>query len=212
MKKILVSLLTIAAVTFSATAQTTDNSTTKKDNPHKEWKQHHKGMDMDQLNLTQSQKDQLKASHENYRKQLQELNKNESITVKEFRDKKYALKKQQKTDFLALLTPDQKTKLDQLKQQRQQQHEMMAAKHLDKMKLKLNLTDDQVAQIKANRENIHSKIKAIKDNDNLSRTEKKEQLETLRNEKKDSFKKILTPDQLNKLEEMKKSRMDKNPT
>jgi Spy/CpxP family protein refolding chaperone len=212
MKKILVSLLAIAAVTFSAAAQTTDNSTAKKDNLHKEWKHHNKEMVMDQLNLTQSQKDQLKALHENYRKQMQELNKNESITVKEFRDKKYALKKQQKADFLALLTPDQKTKLDQLKQQRQQQHEMMAAKKLDKMKLKLNLTDDQVAQIKANRENIHSKIKAIKDNDNLSRTEKKEQLETLKSENKGSFKKILTPDQLNKLEEMKKSRMDKNPT
>jgi Spy/CpxP family protein refolding chaperone len=212
MKKILVSLLAIAAFTFSAAAQTTDNSTANKNNPHKEWKLHHKGMGMDQLNLTQSQKDQLKASHENYRKQMQELNKNESITVKEFRDKKYALKKQQKTDFLALLTPDQKTKLGQLKQQRQQQHEIIAAKKLDKMKLKLNLTDDQVAQIKANRENIHAKIKAIKENDNLSRTEKKEQLETLRTEKKDSFKKILTPDQLNKLEEMKKNRMDKNPT
>src|ERR1700753_3776027 len=105
MKKIFVSLLAIAAVTFSAAAQTTDNSTAKKDNQHKDWKQHHKGMG-DQLNLTQAQKDQLKASRENYRKQLQELNKNESITVKEFRDKKYALKKQQKADFLAVLTPD----------------------------------------------------------------------------------------------------------
>jgi Spy/CpxP family protein refolding chaperone len=211
MKKAFLSLVIASSLAFSAGAQTTNTTTAPADkmNHAKEW-HHHKGMEMmKQLNLTQDQKNQLKASRDDYRKQLQELNKNENITVKEFRDKKYALKQQQKATFLSILTPDQKTKLEQLKQQREQQHEAMAAKHLDKMKMQLNLSDDQVAQIKAQRQSMHEKLEAIKDNQNLSRTEKKEQLEALRTENKESFKKILTPDQLNKMDELKKERMQK---
>jgi len=211
MKKIFVSLLAISAFAFSAGAQTPDNGAPNNSMPqHKEWNHGHRGgMDWKQLNLTQTQKDQLKAYREEYKKKLQELDKNESITVKESRDGHYALRQEQKQKFLSVLTPDQKAQLDQMKQQRQQQHEAMAAKKLDRMKVILDLTDDQVAQIKAQREEIHAKIKAIREDQNLGREDKKEKLEAIRNENKDSFKKILTPTQLNKLEELKKDRMDR---
>jgi len=211
MKKIFVSVLAISAFALSAGAQTVNNSTPAPamNKEHKEWNHQHKGMGMKELNLTQDQKDQLKANREEYRKQLMAINKDESQTVKEMRDKKYALKQEQKAKFLNILTPDQKAKLNQLKQQRQQKHEEMAAKRLDKMKTNLNLTDDQVAQIKSQQESIHSKMKSIKENQSLDRVSKKEQLQALRTESKENFKKILTPDQLNKLEQMKKDRMEK---
>jgi protein CpxP len=85
----------------------------------------------------------------------------------------------------------------------------MAAKRLDKMKTNLNLTDDQVAQIKNQQQDMHTKMQAIMEDQNLSRVDKKQQLEALRTQSKESFKKILTPDQLNKMEEMKKERMEK---
>ena len=211
MKKIIGSLLIISAFAFSANAQTASNNTSNTTVPaHNQWHHHHKRMDMmKQLNLTPDQQHQLKAYHKNYREQMQALNKNESITVKEFRDKKYALHQDEKAKFLSLLTSDQKNKLDQLKQQRQQQHEAMAAKRLDKMKTKLSLSDNQVAQIKSQMQDIHSKMKAIKDDQSLGRLEKKQQLEALKSESKENFKKILTPDQLNKMEELKKERMQK---
>jgi len=210
MKKIFVSLLAISAFAFSAGAQTTDNAAADKPDQHKQWNHGgHRGggMEWNKLNLTQEQKDQLKAYREEYKKKLQELDKNESITVKESRDRHYALRQEQKAKFLSVLTADQKAQLDQMKQQRQQQHEAMAAKKLDRMKVILDLTDDQVAQIKAQREEIHAKIKAIKEDQNLGREDKKEKLEAIRMENKDSFKKILTPTQLNKLDELKKDRM-----
>ena len=118
MKKILAGLVVLTmAFTISAAAQNAAPQTKNKTSFNHKGNHHH-GMSS-QLNLTESQKSQLKANREDYKKQLDELNKNESITVKEFRDKKYALKKEQKQKFLALLTPEQKTKLEQLKQQKE---------------------------------------------------------------------------------------------
>ncbi|UAY51593.1 hypothetical protein [Ferruginibacter albus] len=209
MKKIFLSLLAVVMLGVAVNAQTTKAADNKQAFHHK-GKFHKKGIAFKQLNLTEDQKQQLKANNEEYKKQLQKLNKNESITVKEFRDKKEALRKQQKEKFMALLTPEQKTKLEQLKQQQKQQREMAAAKRMEKMKTNLGLSDQQVAQLKQQHQNFKSKIQSIKENDKLSRTEKREQLEALKNENKDSFKKILTPDQLNKMEELKKNRMNKN--
>lgn len=207
MKKIFAGLIMLATVfTFSASAQAPQTKQEgKKAFSHGRSHRHHEMM-LSQLNLTEDQKKQLKADNEDYKKQLQALNKNENITVKESRDKKYALKKERKQKLMALLTTEQKAKLEQLKQQKEQQRQQMADQKLDKMKAKLGLSDDQVAQIKDQRKTTHDKLKAIKENDKLSRTEKKQQLDAVKNDSKESFKKILTPDQLNKMEEMKKAR------
>lgn len=198
-------MLAFASFIFSASAQEQ-----RKIKHH----QHHSanGMMMKELILTQSQKEQIKASHDGYKKQLMELNKNEGITVKEARDKKEALRKEHKDKMMALLTPEQKDKLIQLKKDGAVKHEAMAAKRLDKMKANLNLSDAQVAKIKAAKETTHAQLKAIKENEQLSRTEKKEQLMALKEQNKNSFKNILTPEQLSKMEEIKKMRMEKRQT
>lgn len=180
MKKIAAVMLAFASFIFSASAQEQRNI--------KHHQHHHaNGMMMKELTLTQSQKEQIKASHDGYKKQLMELNKNEGITVKEARDKKEALRKEHKDKMMALLTPEQKDKLIQLKKDRAVKHEAMAAKRLDKMKATLNLSDAQVAKIKAAKETTHAQLKAIKENDQLSRTEKKEQLMALKEQNKNSF-------------------------
>ena len=60
-------------------------------------RQHMRGMDMKQLNLTEAQKEQFKAQKESFRKQMEELKKNDNITVKEWRSRMEALRKDQKT-------------------------------------------------------------------------------------------------------------------
>ena len=142
MKKIVAVMLAFASFIFSASAQ--------EQRKMKQHQHHHaNGMMIKNLNLTQSQKEQIKASHDSYKKQLMELNKNESITVKEARDKKEVLRKEQKEKMMALLTPEQKDKLIQLKKDRAVKQEAMAAKRLEKIKATLNLSDVQVAKIKA---------------------------------------------------------------
>ena len=77
------------------------------------------------------------------------------------------------------------------------------------MKAKLNLSDDQVAKLQSSRQATRDQFKAIKDNSQLSRSQKKEQLMALREQTKNNFKSILTPEQISKMEEMKKTRIAK---
>jgi Spy/CpxP family protein refolding chaperone len=202
MKKIIVVMISLVGFIFSINAQ----DFSKKKIHHQP---NRSAMMLNELNLTTAQKEQMKANQESYKKQMIELNKNVNITVKESRDRKEALHKEQKEKMMNLLTADQKNKLAQLKKDREAKHEMEAAKRLDKMKTNLNLSDDQVAKINAARQATQAQLKAIKENDQLSRTEKREQLIALKEQNKDSFKNILTPEQISKLEEMKKIRMDK---
>ncbi|MEI9934667.1 MAG: hypothetical protein WDM71_07380 [Ferruginibacter sp.] len=206
MKKILITLLVFSTITFSAVAQ--ENIPSQDMAGQHQWHHQHM-MDWKTLNLSQDQIAQIKAYNKTYRGQLQQLNKNESITVKEYRDQLYALHNEHKAKIKSILTEDQKTKLLGLRNEHMEQHDSIVAKRLDKIKIKLGLSDEQVAQIKAQREAIHEKIVSVRDNDSLTREQKREQLLSIKNESKENFKKILTPDQLNKLEQLRKAKMDK---
>lgn len=201
MKKIVLAIFAVTTMFGAASAQKT-----KEFKKRKPGYGHHHTMQMRELNLTDAQKNQLKQDNEAFRKQMEELKSNEKITVKEQRDRKEALLKERKEKFEALLTPEQKAKMAELKKQREQKHKEMAGARMEKMKTKLGLSDDQVQQLKSNNEALGAKMKAIKENDKLSRQQRKEQLSALREEQKASFKKVLTQEQLNKLEDMKKER------
>jgi len=210
MKKIAMILLAFSAITLSATAQEKREIKGDRHGQHMGMR-HERGMMAKQLNFSDDQKKQAKAIGEDFRKQMQDLNKKENITVKQQRDQKEALVKAKKAKMDALLTPEQKTKLAQLKADHKQKAEERYAKHLDKMKTSLGLSDDQVAQLKTQRQAIHDQFKAIKENENLSRTERKDKLMALRSEAKEQNKKIFTEDQLKKMEDMHKKHFDKQP-
>jgi len=211
MKNIVATLFAVSALAFSATAQ--EKRESKPGHMHDGMQKHQHGMMMaKQLNFSEEQKKQAKANHEEFRQKMQELNKNENITVKEMRDRKEALMKEQKAKMDALLTPDQKAKLEQLKAERKAKGEEHFTKHLDKMKTTLGLTDSQISELKANRAEMHAKFKAIKENESLTREQKHEQLMNLRTEAKEQHKKILTAEQQKKMEEMKKNHSKKIPS
>jgi len=201
MKKVLIPLIAFLALTVSVNAQ------------HKigegKHQHHQKGMMAKELNFTDAQKTQAKAINEDARKKMQELNKNESITVKEMRDRKAAIQKERKTKMDGLLTAEQKTKQIQLRAEHKAKKEAQYARHLDKMKTNLNLTDEQVAKLKAQRAANHAKAEKIKNNESLSREQKKAQMIALKAEAKEQNGKIFTPEQLKKKEEMKKAHGDK---
>ena len=204
MKKVLIPLIAFLALTINVSAQ---DKMGKKGRHHQK---HEKGMMAKQLNFSEAQKNQAKAINEDSRKKMQELNKNENITVKEQRDRKAAIAKERKTKMDGLLTADQKTKQTQLKAEHKAKKEAGYAKRLDKMKTNLNLTEDQVAKLKTQRAANHAKAEKIKNNESLSREQKKEQMMALKIEAKEQHNKILTPEQLKKKEEMKKNRGDKS--
>jgi hypothetical protein len=195
MKKIMLTALAFTMAIFSANAQQQGKMKHKK----------HQQQDvMKRLNLSEDQKKQAATMKQEYRAKMQELNKNESITVKESRDRKEALRKEQKTRMQALLTNEQKNRLEQLKADKKAKKEANVAKKLDRMKTKLQLTDEQVAKLKADRERTKSQLKSIRENQGLDRLQRKEQLMALKKERKTQIESMLTTEQKEKMKEMKK--------
>ena len=206
MKKIITGMLVLAAFVFSANAQEAGKEKFK---DHGQY-HHRKHWMAKDLNLSAEQKEQMKAIHEATKNQLMELSKNENITVKEFKTRKEAIHKEQKEKINNLLTAEQKAQIAKNKEAQKEKYVTMRAKRLEEMKSKLNLSDEQVTQIKASHEAQRAKADAIRDNEQLSKEERMQQLSALRGENKNELKKILTEEQLLKLEQMKKEKTNRS--
>ncbi len=170
---------------------------------HKGMKKHH-GMDMQALNLTDAQKEQMKANREQFHKQMQELKKNDNITVKEYRSKMEQLQKEQKAGMDKILTTEQKDKMKKMREEGQAKRKEMMDKRGEKMKEKLGLTADQSAKLDKQRADMRTQMKAINENKALSDDQKKEQMKELHKKQKESLKSILTEEQLQKMKEGRK--------
>ena len=121
MKKIITGLFAIAAFTFSAVAQ--DQKTEGQKKMHKEKHGMHKGHEgkemrgMEQLNLTEAQRQQVKSINEDFTTRLHALNQNDNILVKDMKVQRKALMEERKNKISAILTPEQKTQFEQLRKQ-----------------------------------------------------------------------------------------------
>ena len=112
--------------------------------------------------------------------------------------------KEKKNKMQALLTTEQKDKMAQWKKQREENMQVMAAARLERMKIRLKLTDQQAATIKTQEQNTRAQMKSIRENDNLAREQKIEQIKSLMAKQKDAIKSVLTPEQATELENMHK--------
>lgn len=211
MKNLFLSLIAITAIIFSARAQ--DNNAGKSENPteqKREYRDKHKGFDHSQmaekLNLTDEQRQQMKSINSDFKNQMQELNKDKNITSEELKEKKHALAKDRMERIQALLTPEQKLQMKEFKKEGKGKWKMDSGQRMEKLKSTLNLSDEQIEKMKAQKEIFKSKEETIKNNESLTTDQKNEQLKSLRDEKKNSFKNLLTPEQIKKLEEMKYNR------
>lgn len=207
MKKILAMFLVAAVTGLSANAQEIPQRKHEGFKPqghHGQMKHRRGGLDMQKLNLTDAQKEQFKAQHESFRKQLEELKKNENITVKEWKSRMENLRKENKTKMDGILTSDQKAQIEKMKTEQKAMHEIDAKARAEKMKLKLGLSDEQSAKLQKNRTEMAEKIKAIRENKSLSDEKKKEEMKELMKKQKENMKSILTEEQMKKLQEGRK--------
>jgi Spy/CpxP family protein refolding chaperone len=203
MKKLIIALFALGSFAGAASAQETAGEPRHK---------HHHGYQaaMKELNLSDSQRQQVKTIIDSSRRQLKALDGNEGITLKEFRERRSALKKAQRQQIENLLTPEQKSQLAKSKAERSQRRGQLLSKGLDSLKAKLDLTDEQVSKIRAGHEALRAKAKLIRENTQLSQSEKKEQLTALRKEQKATLQQVLTPGQAEKMEQIRKERMDRH--
>ena len=175
---------------------------------------------LNSVNLTDAQKQQIQQLNHSFKQQMQELNKNENITVKEQRERRESLTQQHRTSIQNVLTAEQKKELEVKKGQykdKAKDHkkggDMMhrggdKGDRGDNLK-QLNLTDAQGAQIKQINEEFRTKVQNIQKNTSLSQDQKKVQREIAQTNHTQAIKAVLTQEQKDKLEALKRTRTDK---
>jgi hypothetical protein len=88
-----------------------------------------------------------------------------------------------------------------MKTERKALAESTAKLRMQKMKMRLDLRDDQVASINKNRQELLGKIKSLREDKNLDMEKKREEIKQLMKEQKEKMKSVLDKDQLEKLKE-----------
>ncbi len=204
MKKLIVTAIGFTALLFSAQAQETRKQNNQSGQRHEK---HHMAKE---LNLTEAQKEQLKTNRESMRAQLADLEKNDQLTVKEYRSKKAEIQKDQKAKMDNILTEEQKQKFAATKMGRHGKDGKHRSFNPDHLKASLNLSDDQVTRLKQNREQKKAALQSIREDKQLTPEQKKEKMSAVKSQSKTFYKETLTPDQYEKMESMKKDRVKKS--
>jgi Spy/CpxP family protein refolding chaperone len=204
MKKIILSAL-VLSMAFAVQAQEIPERKGERP-PMMERKKHHPGMEFQKLNLTEDQKAKFKTQNESFRQQMEELKKNDNITVKDWKAKAENIRKEHKNNTQNILTSEQKAQMEKMKAEGKVKHEAMGKERGDKMKTALGLTDEQSAKLQSNRKEMGEKMKSLRESKSLSDEQKKEQMKELMKKQRDSMKSILTEEQLKKLKETKHKR------
>lgn len=141
--------------------------------------------------------------HKDFQKQVASLQKNDKISLGEYKTELAILRKNQKEKLLLVLTDEQKNKMAEQKKNREINAQVKSVARLEKMKLTLGLSNDQVTKIKDNQAALRNKIKALHENNLLLPEQKKEALKLLMEQGKELVKSVLTADQQIKADSLK---------
>lgn len=161
---------------------------------------------MHDLQFTPEQRSAAKAIHEEQKKKMDELSLQQNITVKEFNDKKTAIRKAQVEQFNKLLTKEQKEKTIAMKAEKASKRDALKNEKLERLKTKIGLTEKQVAQIKELNQNTTAQVEKIKNNDQFNDQEKRMKIKAIVEKNKAARKDIFTPAQQKQIEALKENK------
>lgn len=200
MKKYFALTLAFAIAGFTLTAQQNREIKSHK----KETQIHHGQKDaVNELNLSKAQQEQLKANREANKAKMQDLNKQDNLTVKEMRERKAVLMQEQKIQMQNLLTAEQKASIAARQSSLGNKMKNMDNQRGQAMKEDLGLSNDQAARLKALNEATRAKIASIQANELLSMKQKKLQIKAVKDAAKAERQSILTAEQIRKMDERK---------
>lgn len=163
-----------------------------------------------ELNLTEDQQSKMKSINQETKKKMEDLDKQQALTVKQYNDKKTAIRKEAMSKREAILTKEQKDKLSSIKSERESKMKEFSTKRLENMKKNLSLTDDQEKKINALQDKMSAELSVIRKDDKLNDQEKKSKINKIREDFRSSTGNILTEEQKNKLEELRKNKSGKS--
>lgn len=212
MKKIFIAL---AALLIITTVQAQKNQRESKAQQHQKLEKKKKLMQGKQhvakkLNFSDDQKKQMKDLKKDFNAKMKALKTNEAITVKEQRDKMFELKRNHQTAVQNVYNAEQKKQIADMKVKGKEKMAKSQDKRLEKMKTNLNLSDDQTTKLKATNEKLKNEMKALKENENISRTELQNKMKQLKENHKKDVESIFTKEQKEKIEERKNKKPNKD--
>ena len=219
MKRIITSALILALTVGAAQAQTTG---TDKDAQKKEF--HHRGrhgMAFSKLNLTNDQKAQLKTIREDFRKQMNDLKKQDQMSVADMRTRRKELHKQFRDKMESVLTPAQKDQLAKMRADWKANHKDATAwkgrgehngrgQQFVKLQQELGLTQGQQNQIAKIRSDFKGQFETIRNDKSLSEDQKKDKRHDLMKQQMEQMKTVLTQEQIQKLQSLRQERMNRD--
>jgi hypothetical protein len=163
---------------------------------------HHGRFGHERIDYTPQQRQQLMAINKDFKQRSEALFAQDNITLKQYKAGLIALQKDKKAKLAALLTPQQKNEMADRRKKMTENAQVMAVARLERLRLRLNLTDEQVAKLKAGQETIRDQAKVIHEDDNLLPQEKREQVKALFAKRNDTYRSVLTPEQYTQFEKM----------
>lgn len=141
-----------------------------------------------------------------YKRKQEDLYKQDNLTLGAYKTQLVALQKEKKGKMEGLLTPDQKQSVAKWKQSRSENEQVMAAARLERLKIRLQLSDDQEAKLKSQEADFRAHMLTIRSNDDLLPDQKRAQVMALFSKQKDAMASVLTADQLAKWKDMHQGR------
>lgn len=153
------------------------------------------------LNLSEDQKAQLKKVNQEYGAKIKAIKDNDQLTQGEARKQIEALHQAQKAASDKVFTEEQKVKIKDMQEQRRGRMKEEAAANVARMQVRLGLTEAQVAKVKEQQASMQQKMQALRNNKDLSKEQKKEQVQALMKAHKANMASILTPEQQQKMQQ-----------
>lgn len=157
------------------------------------------------LDLTDDQKAAAKVIYQAGREQSKAVWSNESLTKEQKMAQMREIRQARFTEFRALLTPEQIQKLDQIKGKIQRHPRTRYSGVKSKLYQAgryLGLTDDQKAQVRQIMAGKRDQVKALKEDQSLTREQKISAFKEIGLAVKAEIRSILTPEQQQKFDQM----------
>jgi hypothetical protein len=154
------------------------------------------------IRFSPEQRQQMQAVNKDYHRKSTDLFKNDNQTLREYKAGLIALQKDRKSKIQALITPEQKEQMEKWKKNRAENTQVMAAARMERLKIRLGLSDQQLATLKSKEADLRAQRQSLHENDGLLPQQKMEQFREMRTKQKEIVKSVLTPDQLSKFNEM----------
>lgn len=211
MKRIFTSALIVALTIGAAQAQNTD----KQQGPKKEH-----AMPYDQLNLTAEQKSSVKKINQDFRKKMEDLKKQDNLTVAEMKKRRQALQDQHKSQIEAILTPAQKDQLAKMKTERKDVNREEKGKFRKgdqafenrgaNLQKELNLTEDQQEKVAEIRSSYKTKMQTLRNDSSIPQDQKRNKMQELMKQQQAELKSVLTKEQFEKMQSLRQEKRARN--